>query len=41
VRLTSHTGEAQWYEQYGRDIAEDGPEGRLVMMHEYSESSST
>jgi mannose-6-phosphate isomerase-like protein (cupin superfamily) len=31
------TGEASWYEHYGERNVTDGVEGRLVMMHTFSE----
>ena len=33
-----HTGGLDWYEAYGERHADDGAEGRLVMMHTFSES---
>ena len=39
--LAHSIGESEWHEQYVRDGAEHGPEGRPVMMHEYCGSSST
>jgi quercetin dioxygenase-like cupin family protein len=32
------TGEMSWYERYGARNARDGVEGRLVIMHTFSES---
>jgi quercetin dioxygenase-like cupin family protein len=31
------TGEMDWYERYGEQNAADGAEGRLVIMHTFSE----
>lgn len=31
------TGELSWYESYSRRHREDGPEGRLVSMHSFTE----
>ena len=38
VPLPRHTGDMEWYVQYGHDTAADGVEGRLVSMHTFSES---
>lgn len=38
VPLPVHTGEMDWYEEYGRNHGSDGIEGRLVSMHTFSES---
>lgn len=32
-----HTGDLSWYEAYGERHGDDGTEGRLVMMHSFSE----
>jgi quercetin dioxygenase-like cupin family protein len=34
------TGDMSWYERYGARVAGDGVEGRLVMVHSFSESWS-
>lgn len=36
--LPTHTGDGEWYAQYGADHAADGFEGRLVSMHTFTES---
>lgn len=41
VELPTHTGEMEWYMQYGEDHAADGVEGRLVSMHTFTESWDT
>lgn len=38
VPLPRHTGDGEWYMQYGQDTAADGAEGRLVSMHTFTES---
>ncbi len=38
VPLATHTGDMEWYGQYGRDHGADGAEGRLVSMHTFTES---
>lgn len=35
------TGDPQWYEQYGARTAADGVEGRLVMLHTFTEPWSS
>lgn len=39
--LPVHTGAMEWYQAYGEKHAADGPEGRLVSLHTFSESWDT
>lgn len=41
VALPEHTGGMDWYQAYGEKHGADGPEGRLVSMHTFSESWDT
>jgi len=41
TRLEAFTGDASWYERYGRQVADDGAEGRLVSLHTFTEPWST
>ncbi len=39
--LPTHTGTPDWYQAYGEAHGDDGPEGRLVSLHTFSESWDT
>jgi uncharacterized cupin superfamily protein len=41
VSLPTHTGDMEWYAEYGRAHGDDGVEGRLVSMHTFAESWDT
>jgi len=41
VPLPTHTGDMEWYAEYGKVHGGDGLEGRLVSMHTFSESWDT
>ena len=39
--LPTHTGDMEWYAEYGKAHGGDGVEGRLVSMHTFTESWDT
>lgn len=41
IPLPTHTGEMEWYQQYGEAHGSDGNEGRLVSVHTFTESWDT
>lgn len=41
VPLPEFTGDMDWFAQYAARHGEDGPEGRLIMMSEFTESWAT